>query len=137
MKEVTIKPDQWGFFASTVCMIHCLATPVLFVAQSCASTCCDASPAWWGYLDFVFLLISVIAIWHTGRTTSKKWVKHAMWISWFFLLTCIMNENLEFFFWPHGLIYIPASALAVLHIYNLKFCQCHKQGCCNETTDRL
>ena len=43
----------------------------------------------------------------------------------------IINEKLAWTLLPETFIYITAISLAVLHIYNLKYCQCDTDGCCN------
>ena len=52
------KSDLIGAIASFICMIHCLATPFLFIASACSKSCCAAAPKWWVWLDFVFLSLS-------------------------------------------------------------------------------
>jgi len=59
---IKIHSDIIGIWSSGLCLIHCLATPFLFIAKSCSHTCCAASPTWWGTIDFIFLVISFIAI---------------------------------------------------------------------------
>lgn len=127
-----IKSDQIGALASTLCMIHCIATPFLFVTQLCAfeDPCCEASPTWWQSLDYVFLVVSFFAIFQATRTTTKEWIKPAMWVSWALLLTVISNEKTQWFTLFEEAIYIPALMLVALHLYNLKYCQCKDDGCC-------
>ena len=73
MKLILQKPDTFDALASTFCIIHCLATPLLFIAHACtANDGCAAVPIWWRSLDFLFLAISFIAVYCSTRTTSKK-----------------------------------------------------------------
>jgi len=125
-----VNADLLGALASGLCMIHCIATPFLFIAQTCSATCCEAAPNWWSWLDYAFLVISFIAVWQTGKTSSKNWVKYALWISWVLLLVTIINEKLILIALPEAAIYLPALALVALHFYNLKYCQCKTNGCC-------
>lgn len=125
-----INTDLIGAFASSLCMIHCIATPFLFIAQTCSATCCDAAPTWWRWLDYVFLAVSFIAVWQTSKTSSKNWVKYALWLSWTLLLSTILIEKLALLHLPEGTIYLPALALVGLHFYNLKYCQCAEDKCC-------
>ncbi|WP_253256282.1 MerC domain-containing protein [Formosa algae] len=64
------KPDSVGAIASTLCLIHCIATPVLFMVQSCALDGCqvDAVPTWWGFIDYVFLVIAFFAIYRSTKS---------------------------------------------------------------------
>lgn len=130
MNITTLKTDKVGIIASTLCMIHCIATPFLFLAKSCSASCGEASPNWWISLDFIFLLVSFFAIYQSSKNTSKIWLKYAMWTSWTFLLTILLNEKFYVISLFEYAIYFPAMMLVVLHIYNLKYCQCKTDTCC-------
>lgn len=116
--------DLFGAAASGLCLIHCVATPFLFIVQTCSETCCDASPSWWSSLDYIFLVISFLAIYRSSKTSSNRIISRALWSSWIVLAFIILNERLEFFHLPHFFIYIPAIALIILHLYHQKYCQC-------------
>ncbi len=124
------KSDSIGILSSALCLIHCLATPLLFVAQTQLINCCDTKPFWWSSIDIVFLFISVFAIYKTTHTTTRKWVKTALWTSWFILSVIIINEKLGWFAIPETAIYVPALALIFFHFYNSKYCQCKTDNCC-------
>lgn len=130
MKLILNKSDKIGVFASTLCMIHCFATPFIFVAQSCALSCCSAAPAWWRWIDYFFLTIAFFAVYRSTKTTSKKIMKPALWISWIALCALIVNETLQLFRIPETYKYIVGTTLAILHLYNLRYCQCKNDKCC-------
>ena len=131
MREATLKPDRIGILASSLCMVHCIATPFIFIAQSCSTACHEATATWWGSLDFLFLSISLFAIYQSTKNSSKTWIKYAMWVSWFVLLAVILNEKIQLISLPEIAIYFPAFALILLHIYNLKYCRCQPDNCCS------
>lgn len=133
MKLTLQKPDNIGAMASTLCMIHCLATPFIFIAQSCSATCCASAPSWWLWIDYFFLAISFFAVFRSAKTTSKKWMKSALWISWIALAIVILNERMVFIHLPKTVTYIVASALVILHLYNRKYCQCKTDTCCTNS----
>jgi len=126
------KSDSIGVMASGLCLIHCLATPFLFVAKTCAMSCCAAAPIWWVLLDYVFLIVSFFAVYWSTLTTSNDKVKSALWISWFVLSFILINEQIQLIFLSKYAIHLPAFALVSLHIYNLKYCQCQDRQCCAE-----
>ena len=130
MNLAITKTDQIGIIASALCMIHCLATPFLFIAKSCSATCCEATPGWWTSLDYLFLLISFFAIHHSSKNTSSSWLKYALWISWSSLLILLINEKLQFLSVSVYAIYVPAIMLVLFHVYNLKYCQCKSDTYC-------
>ena len=67
------KSDIVGALASGLCVVHCIATPFLFVAQSCSvSGCCsEASPTWWSSIDYLFIGITLLAVYYSGKSTGK------------------------------------------------------------------
>lgn len=124
------KPDVWGTFASSLCLIHCIATPLIFIAQSCSVTCCEATPVWWKSIDYIFLAVSFFAVFWSTKTTNIKHIKPLMWLSWLTLTTVILNEKFEVLPLPESAIYIPALGLIILHLYNKKYCKCVDDKCC-------
>lgn len=130
MKITILKPDTLGATASTICLIHCVATPFIFLAHVTTGCCNTSVPLWWQSVDYIFLLISFFAVYRSTKNTSKKIMKPALWVSWTLLFGVIINEKFEFIHIPEYLHYVPALALILLHIYNLKFCQCNNNSCC-------
>ena len=53
-----LKSDAIGAIASGLCILHCLATPIFFIASACSLSCCNNTPLWWQWMDYVFLGIS-------------------------------------------------------------------------------
>ncbi|MDN6342319.1 MAG: MerC domain-containing protein, partial [Lactococcus lactis] len=109
---------------------HCVATPFLFIVQSCSIAGCSDTPVWWQIIDYIFLVISFFAVYRSTQTTVSKWIKPALWMSWGLLCFIIINEIIIWFSIPEYGIYIPAVALIVLHLYNRKYCHCNSNKCC-------
>ena len=130
MNITRVKTDKIGIIASALCMIHCIATPFIFLAKSCSVSCCEASPNWWSSLDFLFLIISFFAIYQSSKNSTKNWIKYAMWTSWAILLAILLNEKIHLFSLHEYEIYFPSLTLIILHFYNLKYCQCKTDTCC-------
>lgn len=126
--KISFQSDPIGVAASSLCLLHCIATPLIFIAQPLATE--EAAPVWWKSLDYVFLVISFFAIFWSVRNSSKTWVKYALWISWVVLSGAILNEKLELFSLTEFSVYIPAIGLIFLHLYNRKYCQCANEECC-------
>jgi len=122
--------DKIGALSSTLCLIHCVATPFIFIAQSSSITCCNTAPSWWSFIDYVFLVISFFAVYRSTQTTSKNWIKSSLWISWSLLFIIIINEKMKWFSLEDYFIYFPALALIILHLYNRKYCKCNTTKCC-------
>ena len=86
MKIALYKADTVGAIASTLCVIHCLATPFIFVVQSCTAACCANAPGWWASFDYIFLLISFVSIYRSTQTTTKKIMKPYYGVTFFYCL---------------------------------------------------
>ncbi len=125
IKTIKNQPDWWGAAASTLCLIHCIITPFIFVAQACSTSCCQDSPWWWGAIDGGFLLIAWGAIRWAAVSTSITWMPRALYATWLALALVILNDRI-------GLValgwlsYLPALLLVGLHLYNRRYCDCNK-----------
>ena len=130
MNKLALSHDSIGIIASSLCMIHCIGTPFLFIAKACSTACCADTPLWWQAIDYVFLFISFIAIYYTTKNTSNKWIAPSLWLSWFILSLTILNHSFQLINLPNNFIYFPAALIIVLHFYNLKYCNCQEKECC-------
>lgn len=129
MNSLYFKSDSLGAVLGSLCLIHCIVTPFLFVAQACSSSCCDESPVWWQSMDYIFLALSFFAVYYSGRKSNKTIVKFALWISWLGLFVTVMNEKLAIVTLPEIYKHIIALTLVTLHLYNQKYCQCKDDTC--------
>ena len=130
MKSIIYKPDSIGSIASILCLIHCIATPFIFITQACTMSCCAGTPTWWQSMDYVFVVISFFAILRSTQTSSNKTIKIALWITWFLFFISIMNKAIQLLYINQNFTYATGITLALLHLYNLKYCQCDNDKCC-------
>lgn len=130
IKLILQKPDTIGVLASTLCVIHCLASPFIFIAHISAIGNYETSSTWWSNLDYIFLMISFLAVIYSVKNTSKSFIKLALWLSWGTLFLLIINEKIQLVSLPEIMIYITALSLALFHIYNMKYCKCKTNKCC-------
>ncbi|MFT4567561.1 MAG: hypothetical protein ACI9FN_002528 [Saprospiraceae bacterium] len=124
------KSDYVGVTASSLCMFHCLLTPVLFAVQATSLSCSEIGPIWWKAIDYLFLVISFFAMLYTNRVTTSNWIPKAIFTSWAILALFVINNSIQLVSIPHLLIHIPAASLASLHIYNRRYCHCQEDQCC-------
>lgn len=123
--------DQLGIASSTICFLHCIATPFIFAARSCSiNSCCASSPLWWRLVDVVFLGIALVAVYHSAQKSTKQWLKWALYLSFAGLAFMVLNDYLQFLHLPQWLTFVPPFALISLHAYHLRSCQC--QQCCSD-----
>ncbi len=131
MNKALTSYDNLGIVASILCAIHCIATPFLFIAKACSTAaCCTDAPIWWQMIDYLFLVVSFLAIFFISKNLTVKWLKLSFWISWTVLLLSIVNHSMNIMSLPNNFIYIPSVAIIVLHFYNLRFCKCQNEKCC-------
>lgn len=133
--SMNTKSNLIGALASGLCLIHCLATPLIFVAQATAAhhhhDHHHHDMGWWSGLDYLFLVISSIAVYYSAQNTSLKWMPLALYSSWVALSLLILNEKLHLIHLPHEMIYIPTLSLIGLHVYNTRYCNCEDdEDCC-------
>jgi len=132
--KIISESDIVGAVASGLCAIHCIATPFLFIAQSCSVTgCCDSGPAWWSSIDYLFIGITFFAVYQSGKNPSKSWVKYALFTIWVILSFLVLNGKVNFLNISEWWKYLMAFGLISLHMYNLKFCKCSEESCCATT----
>ena len=128
MKLTIQHPDTLGAINSSLCVIHCFATPFLFLTQAQTSLVeLSTVPLWWQLLNYVFIVVSFFAVNRTVKNSSNQLVKFLLWLSWVLLSALILNEEFEIMHMPELLTYFAGISLASLHIYNLKYCQCEDE----------
>ncbi|MCG8372428.1 MAG: MerC domain-containing protein [Balneolales bacterium] len=126
------KSDTLGVFAGTLCILHCFATPFLFVALAGSASYGGEAPLWWLSISYIFLGISFFAVYRSTQTTSRSFMKPLFWVSWIVLSFVIVNEQFEWLELAEMFSYLAAFILVGLHLYNRRYCQCESDHCCVE-----
>ena len=130
MKLIIRNSDRIGVISSTLCMMHCFATPFLFLSQtSLIFMTVDLTTTWY-IINFIFLITSFIAIYYSVKNSSNKFIKIFLYFFWTILTLLIINETVGFLSIPETATYLSAFSLICLHIYNLNFCRCDNDECC-------
>ena len=121
MKVLELKnSDIYGATSSSLCLAHCLFTPLLFL-----------SPIWWwSSLNIIFIMVSFVAVYNSVKKTSRNVMKPLFWLGFSILTLSIVNEEFHFLHVPEIFNYSAAGFLAGLHIFNMRFCQCEDEECC-------
>ena len=130
MKLIIKNSDRIGVVSSGLCMLHCFATPFLFLSQSSLIFISVDFTLTWFILNYVFLFISFIAIYHSVKNSTNRFIRIFLYLFWVVLSGLIINESLEIFSIPEAATYFSASSLICLHIYNLRYCRCDDEDCC-------
>ncbi len=123
IKILTNNSDFFGILSCSLCLVHCIFTPLILFSLSSLNSKSSMSYSWWNNLDYVFLIISFFMVYISVQNTRIKRMKLFFWLSWFFLFLVIVNEKKELFGFSDYLIYIATSGLSLLHLLNLKYCK--------------
>ena len=123
-------PDKIGILSSTLCFIHCLVTPFMYITYAGFFKQSEYLSLSWKGINLVFIIFSLIAVNRSTKKTTSKIIKPIFWLSWSLLCFVILNEEVKFFKLPELVSYVSALNLAGVHMYNLKFCGCNDENCC-------
>ena len=115
--------DLTGAVASTLCLIHCLSTPLIILGVLGLTSMESSLTPIWKTLDWFFLAITLIAVYRAASISKSRLIPYFFWMSWFVLLFIVVNEKVAFIELAEWLIIIPSVSLVALHLYNLKYCR--------------
>lgn len=120
MKIVSVKSDVLGATSGALCLIHCLATPLLFLYSTSPFYNNSNKPLWWTSLDLIFITFSLIAIIQSIKVTQLKLIKPLLASNWLILFGLIINEKFEYFKIEEIYSYIFSFSLIITHLYNVR-----------------
>jgi hypothetical protein len=121
--------DKLGIASAVVCTIHCLLVPLLFLVKYWLSASGNADhlgltsihhgdrllPSWWETLDYVFLVVSFVAVYHAASHAAGKWIKISLWLFWLcFAIAIFFEASL------HWLAYLSSAGLVATHFINIR-----------------
>ena len=117
--------DWFGAAASGLCALHCAVTPLFFVTRPVLESTVDFhhhGSGFWSLLDYVFLALSLIAVWYSARHTTHKGGRRLLWDAWVLFAVGLLSEVFHFHqgIW---LMYIGSITLVVTHLYNHRYCR--------------
>lgn len=115
--------DYAGIIAAVVCLIHCLAAPLMLGAAAHGHTHTHehvADGPWYLHRgwDFVFLSIGLFAVWYSSRHSHRRWMNRLLWGSFGFLaLSVLLEASGEIF---RYLVYLSSLVLVTAHLLQLR-----------------
>jgi hypothetical protein len=107
------KSDFIGITSSTLCLLHCLAFPLLLSVGYLYNYSISGH---WHTLDYLFVLSGTVAAWASARKASLPAIKLAFWITILIFSLSILFHDL----WS-GMIYLSVGTsfvLIALHTYH-------------------
>jgi hypothetical protein len=132
--------DLWGLFLSTLCLVHCLLTPVIVLILP------SLVPNWLraeghGHSWFFFGLVFV-----AGLSVAASFRRHRRWNASAWLVFGLVIVGIATFVldgnWEYGMSLAGSLALLRGHYLNRKYCKlCEKLPlkpiCCSDTVSNL
>ena len=133
---ISKKSDLLGIMASGLCAVHCAVTPFFFAARPlldkavCDRSCCSNAPLGWAMLDYLFLLISLLAVWYSAKHTTSRTVRFLLWVGWACFAVGLLLEGGAF---ASGkwMMYTGSAGLVATHVVNFRHCRACREGQCN------
>lgn len=123
IKYLTNNSDFLGVITCSLCLLHCICTPLILISYSTLITEFTISYSWWKNLDYVFIFISFFMVFFSTKITKVKTMKYLFWFSWIILFMVIINEKLALFQLSEYITYLATIVISLLHFFNLKHCK--------------
>jgi hypothetical protein len=108
--------DYTGIVSSALCIIHCLASPLVLLWLGGQS-----ENPWMKVLEFLFLALSLFAVSHAVAHTKLRTVRLLLPVFFAVLAVSVMGEEM----WTNArfLSYGASAGLIGLHLVNLRYCK--------------
>lgn len=118
--KYTTGADRLGITSAVICAVHCLVIPAIFLLRYSVADAGGADwgvglPAWWEKLDYLFLLVGFVAVYHASAHASGIGIKLSLWVFWVFLAVAVVFEQ-----YLHWLAYIASVGLIGTHFVNIR-----------------
>ena len=132
LNNTIINSDHIGILTGFVCGLHCIMTPLLFIYQIELINLNKDEIFSWQSLNYLFMIISFLAVYRSAKNSSNSIIKILMFVSWIFLSLSLLNEQFEIFRIEEFYTYLAITSICSLHFYNLRYCRCDDPNCCVE-----
>lgn len=112
------KADYVGIAGSVLCIIHCLATPVLVMTSALLNH--DTIRVGFLSLDYLFIAVNIAAVWLASRHTTRL-IKTALWTCLWLFAAGLLLEGVHPAF--EYLTYAASLGLVSTHFANIQHCR--------------
>lgn len=115
--------DLLGITASGLCTVHCLVAPLFFASKPLFDHHGGHAhgTGWWASLDFIFLLLSMLAVYYSSKHTGHQSIKRWLWIAWFVFASGLLMEKFHIHV-ATWFLYSGSIALVLIHLLNYRYC---------------
>lgn len=102
--------DAVGISVAVLCLIHCIAFPLLMIIPLGISH----NP----YIDMAFLVIGAVVVYRVTKHMTNRWLKLLFWTS---VMLIAISVTVDFIFEIHiPLMYAGAAGLIAGHLINFR-----------------
>ena len=108
------KADMVGIFASSICIVHCVLTPVVAIIFS------EVIKEKYELLNYIFLFISLISVVMSIKSTKHLLIRGFLIYFWIQLSLGLLFEDRNIIF--NILMYFAAIGLIATHVINIRYC---------------
>ena len=95
-----------------------MLAPIIFVSGSTVAAI-STGQLLWGSFDYIFIFISLIAVFFSSKKSNSNYIFYALWVSWAIASFYLINEKIHLLELNEIILYISAIYLVILHTYNL------------------
>ena len=107
------KADTIGIINSSICVIHCIATPLLLAF----GVGFMANP----FFKYLFLIIAFLSIFKTTQALTSGKIATLLWVSfWGFSFSTLLEDE---YTWLQYSSYCFALLIIIGHIINIRHCK--------------
>jgi uncharacterized membrane protein len=117
--------DLSGAAISSICLIHCLGTPLFFLIKPILGFSDQSHQHGHSHglgLDVFFLVLSLVAVWYSASHTSQRYIRYLLWLFW---MVFALGLILEMTGWATEkyLMYFGSLALVATHLTSYRHCK--------------
>ena len=110
------KADYIGIAGSVLCLIHCIATPILLMGSALAPH--EHLSIGFLSLDYLFIGVNVLAVFFATRHYAQPAIKRALWGFLTLFAAGLLLEHTNDFFRYMG--YVASAGLVITHLINIR-----------------
>lgn len=110
------KADYVGITGSVLCMIHCIAAPVLVMTAGLFHN--DTLRTGFLGLDYVFIAVNIVAVYFATRQHTSPAIRMSLWSFLALFAVALLLEGSSSTF--EYVAYVASAGLVITHLINLR-----------------
>lgn len=118
-EEAHNKADYVGITGSVLCLIHCMATPVLLMTSNLLKD--ELIRSSFLSLDYLFIGINIVAVYYATRHNGSNLIRTSLWGFLALFALAITLEDVSPIFEYTG--YFASIGLVTTHLFNIRYCR--------------